>query len=794
MAETTDIWSVYLEQLSKDAALTTVAEKYVPLGIEPEERLSRADDDEPDDIDAVIRKRQKIVLLGEPGAGKTWALLTLTRSAGIAALAARGTEPIPIYMELRAWGARPRKASAEQELLDILAGKVAARLGGARCAAEDLAAAMSAERFLLIFDGLDEIRQPDDRADLLDAAVALAGSTHWCAIGSRRYGFADEARAKLGAVGFIVCEPQRLDPPTKRRIIGKYVLAARDADAVLSQITQNYRLARLSDNVLLLRLLAQEYAAKRELPRTRGHLLRNYTDQCIDSVPLLAGRANTTRAVLSAFAQRMRAAQQTHLVEDTEVIPIVAEKAEFEGVGGSAFLDALLETRIIERLEVATHAAITFSLPQYEDYFLARLTLVPLERDIQAGRTKMLENEAVANRELHHVLIVAAGLLSEADCERLVDALIEPQQLFLKARILGEAEVPRAERRFVDLQDRKLRSAIRKALKDISRLWLVLLLLWAAAFLPLSFAVNWLWHISRWAAAGAIVLFAAHAAGIPFILQRLHRHVLRHFADRVDVMVHEIPRALSFVRTGDVRLRLRAIRDSVEGQRPRGHVDGDDVYLNLLDMIEGEITAIMDLSDRDLDTLLDEVRRNPHLIRQYLALAPETFVEKDIEVTAEFTRAREGDVRLKEQCVRQLIAVALVNARFRTLVIDALESIRDVSVHAPVVESAEQGLAALRQPVVAVQVVRFRFVRTQAIKLGTVIIAVGGGFALLWLMMRRDEAQLKHALQVAAVTTIAGVLVNLVSDQIRGRRPNYVVVGVLFVIAVLLTAAVTILF
>ena len=673
-------WVAYARALKDDDDLKAVSNWYVEVEFEPErfrrdpgavgpssEQLEEGK--EHTSIVDVLEKWKRVVLVGEPGAGKTSALQYLALTLANALINNQPSRvPIPIYIQLSDW-AQLQKLQPAGDLIDLI-GLSIERRSKMRVRRDALTQALQKSSMTLIFDGLDEIRRVDGRRRFVEATLRLSEKfpQHAIVIGSRKNGLTEELRTELRKQEFVVVEPKRLTDDTKLDIISRYAKNV-DPRTVLSAINASYRVARLSDNVLLLRLFSEQFELPGgNLPRTRGRAIEKHVKYCIGRVEVLAAQESRARCgirFLCDLAAMMRNKKVTKIDEEDEDFRTLGKESVKDiDISRGEFLDALVESRLIDRLADET---IQFALPQFEDYFRARTASRTLRTTIRNKRSnKLLALPLLDDRELRDVLIMAAGLLSSEEATSLVDVLDDIKHMLLKAQILGESDAESAEQGFSDRLEEVVQVAISRALKGLARLWLGILLIWWLMMLPVMMMINRLESVSRYP---AIAVGLAYLVLVPLLLSRLQKSLLHRCISDLEILVPQVMHAFSYLRTTTVKLRLDNLHAIILDQRET-YRDPKDVFVRLLDAIEKHIDTAAELAERDADTILDELTNNPLLVFQYLSLPPEAFRKDDVELFEKFIREIEADITTKLRCLEKLIVVARNAPELRPQIID----------------------------------------------------------------------------------------------------------------------------
>jgi HEAT repeat protein len=433
-------------------------------------------------LETVLGKGENLVLLGEPGAGKSTALqfigLCFARAAEnwhVERLKVNRAY-IPIRLDLQTSAA---SIATSEALIDVLRAEVRGRLQCSPAEAEALLEAWKTSPGLLVlFDGLDEV--PADLRETVRRRIetfAQSGAA-WVILTSRPAGF-----QSLSGLNEYTLKPFE-HPETEALPYLRGWLAVlkekewtaehaeSEARTLLEKMQARPALRRLLDNPLLLRLSAQHYALSGEIARNRADLYRLWVEEAWQRATRRGAKEEEKRHFLQALealawhlhtgggneeADLLQALQKFGLAQDeTAAADLLRRLREQTG----------LLARLPQSEEGKVRLRYAFSHQTLREYFVALRLQRAWEQD--ARRTWRFLQPRLHLPDWREPLALLVGALSEAEALRLLNWILRarsPEERFLRRDLFLTAELA-AESGHAEAMWERLWPRLRRALNE----------------------------------------------------------------------------------------------------------------------------------------------------------------------------------------------------------------------------------------------------------------------------------------------------------------------------------------
>ena len=414
--------------------------------------------------------QRKLVVLGDPGSGKSLLLQYMVLAWAEAGDTLLGDAPLPLLIELRDYASRRAKGEVNG-ILDYLS-----RAESLRCRLdpEALEHWLRHHRTQMLFDGLDEVFDPELRQEVATAIHRFADDypAAQIVVSSRLIGFRHERWRQEGFRPFML---QELDQEQTDLFLRRWHQLAYDDHSkgerkrasLLQAIRQSPAIQQLAGNPLLLTLMAILNRSQ-ELPRDRGELYSQCarlllhqwkTEQAFEASPELAQAqldGKDKLGLMKRIASTVQAGTDgaagnlVNLIEESQL-----ERTLSEGLQGMPGLRPDRAARaLIEQLRGRNFMLCFMGGGNYAfvhrtflEYFCAEAIVDRFQVD-QTLTLDALKTEIFGHwpdESWHEVLRLVAGRLAPKFVKEILDWLLQQQDpdqscnhIFLAARCVGE--------------------------------------------------------------------------------------------------------------------------------------------------------------------------------------------------------------------------------------------------------------------------------------------------------------------------------------------------------------------
>jgi HEAT repeat protein len=404
-------------------------------------------------LDTVLQTDEHLVILGEPGAGKSTALqfigLCYARAATGQAVKQLtiNCPAIPILLRLQV----SASTIAQSTLRAALCAEIQSRL---QCQDEDANRLFDAWRqspgLLVLLDGLDEVpadlrqsvREQIERSahSRIGRVILTSRPAGFLALGGlQEYTLKPFADARQEALPYLKGWLRALKPEWQAQVEEK-------AQSLIEQMQASAALRRLLNNPLLLRLSAQHYAATGAIARSRADLYRQWVEEAWQRARQRGASAQDKQhylAALQALAWRMHTDGDSSAPALQTALRNVVLAADDHAAAD--LLHRLREqTGLLARLsEVDSDRYLfIFSHLTLREYLVATRLYNAWQQN--ARRTWRFLNLRLHLTEWREPLALLAGLLDEADAGHLLTWIVRarsPEEQYLHRDLLLAAEL-----------------------------------------------------------------------------------------------------------------------------------------------------------------------------------------------------------------------------------------------------------------------------------------------------------------------------------------------------------------
>ncbi len=458
-------------------------------------------------IAQAVEEFPSVLILGDPGAGKTTALREL--SVRYLSLNLHGHRFLPLYVPITA----PPEGDQGSPIVQRLLRETFRRLDdGWSFGPETIKEVLEQHSFLFLFDGLNEIPEaliPAYCADLQQFVQKQEGGRSRVVLASRLDNIS-RYKQSVRKITRNIFEVQKLTSEARiEGFVEKYMPVVSVRRDFMMELGQKPAAKQMAESPLLLAAMTLVYEVDGQLPNSRSLLLKRLV------MVLLGEREEGARpldtqlrhSLLAHLAFTLRNTGRGLGATRDEVVRIVQdgfERLQERGApeaftAGPADIPTIIEDCVRHRLLSRTHPGIRFWLEVVQEYFAACAVLADLQlvygpdvggasRADSRARLKRLVSDA----DWHQVLAIATGFVDLHVCERFVNAVKRRQPLLAASCATGHEDLPIAHLA-EDLSNR-----VTFFFRVSAVLYWVNVLLSVAILLPLvSWTLPWMSAIAR---------------------------------------------------------------------------------------------------------------------------------------------------------------------------------------------------------------------------------------------------------------------------------------------------------
>ena len=403
--------------------------------------LSRITEKRVPGLEAVSRF-SKLMVLGKPGAGKTTFLkyLTMLCSEGQARGKQFLADCVPVFVTLKDFA----EVTQQLELLDYIAQQLT--IYGVTDARNKTERLLNQNRFFILLDGLDEVREADASRVLreIDSFAQQFHDNHFvitCRIAAREYTFQNFTEAEIAD----------FDDVQIRSFIRNWFLcknpatAQQSADRMIYKMEVSHPIKELANNPLLLTLLCLEFEESMDFPANRADLYnrglkvllskwdasrRIERDQVYERLPLKRKEDLLSKIALITFQQKDYFFKQSTL--EGYIADYIRNLPDAHNDPVALLLDSEAILKSIEAqhglLVERARGIYSFSHLTFQEYFTAKSIVTSPDPQSLEKKLQNLSNHITETR-WREIFLLTVGMLPSADyflqlIKRQVDSLL----------------------------------------------------------------------------------------------------------------------------------------------------------------------------------------------------------------------------------------------------------------------------------------------------------------------------------------------------------------------------------
>lgn len=379
-------------------------------------------------IDEAVRKFSRLIILGEPGTGKTtairWVALSYAKAAVARSASGRGRGiVVPLLAHLRNFTSQADGNShqSKSHLISFLADALAAYVPNIEPMGTHIEYFLAHYNVLLMLDGLNEIPSILLRSQCVAAIHDLCRAfphIH-CIVTARKHAFELEhfKEKEIEELAFKPVEVEELSRADIEQFLGCYGLTGEEIEAFLAQL--DIRLFQLAQNPMLLSILIRMFKTSRILPKGKGDLFRVFMASALEKPchSPRTGQVEMEHSTIKALKHEIcvRIAYQMQLtylsMPVSEVANVIAGAFKEQGIELADIerirvLNELRDNGILEPFKKGRETRWEFKHQAYQEYFAAAW----IAQEWRENGISAID-QYVNNILWHEALALAAGLI-----------------------------------------------------------------------------------------------------------------------------------------------------------------------------------------------------------------------------------------------------------------------------------------------------------------------------------------------------------------------------------------------
>lgn len=311
-----------------------------------------------------IKENQKLLIIGDPGAGKSTSLQWITYFYAEQISRSRKELPVPIYLELKWY---------KNNLLELIATCFGEK--GIVCDEETIEDWIKKGRFLFILDGFDEVRDPSECLSDIKQLMGLSIESRFV-VASRKI---EHLIKDFQSLGFKEAEVKQLSDSQVELFIEKYL--EKEKGNVLLKELKRHNLLNEARNPLILWLITLEFRRdESQISINKGmlfknviehHFLKVWEKKVIHSEFNIQKYMDLKVKILSKLAFSMIGENDSLKIEEAKAEEIIDAFLREGRTDYKDLRDEILKQLFASHILIKAGSQISFWHKSFRDYFTA---------------------------------------------------------------------------------------------------------------------------------------------------------------------------------------------------------------------------------------------------------------------------------------------------------------------------------------------------------------------------------------------------------------------------------------